>query len=254
MFMEERLEKILDLIKENNKVFVKDLSKQFNVTESMIRKDLNNLQKEGLVERTYGGAILPRGIAENSTMDKRLEKDTKIKEIIAKKAFNVINDFDTIFLDISSTNYILAKLLSKSDKKITIITNMVEISSLFNNPNSDIELICIGGLYNKKLGGVTGSEAISSISKYRFNKSFMGICGINISNRSIYNFDLEEGNTKNAIISSSKEVYLLLQNEKFDLDGAYRFASLEEADFIITESTPSPKILESLQKIKIEVL
>ncbi|MCR6514528.1 MAG: DeoR/GlpR family DNA-binding transcription regulator [Clostridium chrysemydis] len=254
MFMEERLEKILDLIKENNKVFVKDLSKQFNVTESMIRKDLNNLQKEGLVERTYGGAILPRGIAENSTMDKRLEKDTKIKEIIAKKAFDVINDFDTIFLDISSTNYILAKLLSKSDKKITIITNMVEISSLFNNPNSDIELICIGGLYNKKLGGVTGSEAISSISKYRFNKSFMGICGINISNRSIYNFDLEEGNTKNAIISSSKEVYLLLQNEKFDLDGAYRFASLEEADFIITESTPNPKILESLQKIKIEVL
>lgn len=254
MFMEERLEKILDLIKENNKVFVKDLSKQFNVTESMIRKDLNNLQKEGLVERTYGGAILPRGIAENSTMDKRLEKDTKIKEIIAKKAFDVINDFDTIFLDISSTNYILAKLLSKSDKKITIITNMVEISSLFNNPNSDIELICIGGLYNKKLGGVTGSEAISSISKYRFNKSFMGICGINISNRSIYNFDLEEGNTKNAIISSSKEVYLLLQNEKFDFDGAYRFASLEEADFIITESTPNPKILESLQKIKIEVL
>lgn len=254
MFMEERLSKILDLIKENNKVFVKDLSKQFNVTESMIRKDLNKLQKKGLVERTYGGAILPRGIAENSTMDKRLEKDTKIKEIIAKKAFDVINDFDTIFLDISSTNYILAKLLSKSNKNITIITNMVEISSLFNNPNSDIELICIGGLYNKKLGGVTGSEAISSISKYRFNKSFMGICGINISNRSIYNFDLEEGNTKNAIISSSKEVYLLLQNEKFDLDGAYKFASLEKADFIITESTPNPEILESLQKIKIEVL
>lgn len=254
MFMEERLSKILDLIKENNKVFVKDLSKQFNVTESMIRKDLNKLQKKGLVERTYGGAILPRGIAENSTMDKRLEKDTKIKEIIAKKAFDVINDFDTIFLDISSTNYILAKLLSKSNKNITIITNMVEISSLFNNPNSDIELICIGGLYNKKLGGVTGSEAISSISKYRFNKSFMGICGINISNRSIYNFDLEEGNTKNAIISSSKEVYLLLQNEKFNLDGAYRFASLEKADFIITESIPNPEILESLQKIKIEVL
>lgn len=254
MFMEERLSKILDLIKENNKVFVKDLSKQFNVTESMIRKDLNKLQKKGLVERTYGGAILPRGIAENSTMDKRLEKDTKIKEIIAKKAFDVINDFDTIFLDISSTNYILAKLLSKSNKNITIITNMVEISSLFNNPNSDIELICIGGLYNKKLGGVTGSEAISSISKHRFNKSFMGICGINISNRSIYNFDLEEGNTKNAIISSSKEVYLLLQNEKFDLDGAYKFASLEKADFIITESTPNPEILESLQKIKIEVL
>lgn len=254
MFMEERLSKILDLVKENNKVFVKDLSKQFNVTESMIRKDLNNLQKEGLVERTYGGAILPRGIAENSTITKRLEKDTSIKEIIAKKAFDVINDFDTIFLDISSTNYILAKLLSKSDKKITIITNMIEISSLFTNPNSDIQLICIGGLYNKKLGGVTGSEAINSISKYKYNKSFIGVGGVNILNRSIYNFDLEEGNTKSAIISSSKEVYLLLQNEKFNLDGAYRFASLDKVDFIITESTPSPKILESLQKIKIEVL
>ena len=60
MFMEERLNEILNIIKEEKKVLVKELSEKFNVSESMIRKDLQRLEKEGKVKRTYGGAILER--------------------------------------------------------------------------------------------------------------------------------------------------------------------------------------------------
>lgn len=60
MFMEERLEEILRILKKDGKVLVKDLSVKFNVTEGMIRKDLQKLEQEGLLKRTYGGAILER--------------------------------------------------------------------------------------------------------------------------------------------------------------------------------------------------
>ncbi|WP_024615721.1 DeoR/GlpR family DNA-binding transcription regulator [Clostridium sp. Ade.TY] len=254
MFMEERLNEILELVKKNNKVLVKDLSNKFNVTESMIRKDLNKLEKEGLVERTYGGAILPRNLAESTNISNRLINNIDTKKIIATKAFENINDNDTIFLDISSTNYLLAELLSKSSKKITLVTNMVEITSLFNNPELNIEIICIGGMYNKKLGGVVGSEAIQSICKYRFNKSFIGSCGINIFDKSISNFDLEEGNTKKAIIESSNKTYLLIENKKFKFDGTYKFSTLSDINYIITESAPDNKIVKLINKIGVNII
>ncbi len=97
---------------------------------------------------------------------------------------------------------------------------MVSIPPLFNS-NSTCNLILIGGVYNKELGGTTGSEAINTLKKYRFNKVFIGSCGINLNNKTICNFDLEEGNTKKAILSSSMNSYLLIENEKFYYDGVY---------------------------------
>ncbi|MGL4571034.1 MAG: DeoR/GlpR family DNA-binding transcription regulator [Clostridium sp.] len=254
MFMEERLNEILELVKKDQKVLVKDLSIKFNVTESMIRKDLSKLEKEGLIERTYGGALLPRNLAESTSISNRLIKNVDTKKIIAEKAFNIIEENDTIFLDISSTNYLLAELLANSTKKITVITNMVEMTALFNNPSLNITIICIGGIYNKELGGVIGSEAITSIKKYRFNKSFIGSCGINIFDKSISNFDLEEGNTKKSIIDCSSKAYLLIENKKFHYDGTYKFSKLGDIDYIITENEPDKQILKVIEKANVKII
>lgn len=253
MFAEERMQQILDLLKEEGKVFVKDLSIKFNVTEGMIRKDLQKLEGSGSIKRTYGGAILKRDIAENTSISNRMIKNLDYKKEIANKAFQLIEENDTIFLDISSINFVLAELISKSNKNFSIITNMVEITSLFND-NLNVDIICIGGIYNKKLGGVIGSEAIESISKYRVTKAFMGSCGVNLSDKSISNFDLEEGNTKKAIIASAKTVYVLMENEKFYYDGTYKFAHLNDINCIITEKKPDSKISEIIRKHNINLI
>ncbi|PWX63686.1 DeoR/GlpR transcriptional regulator, partial [Clostridium perfringens] len=75
MFMEERLEEILRILKKNGKVLVKDLSVKFNVTEGMIRKDLQKLEQEGLLKRTYGGAILERQAIHDDNIRPRLMKN-----------------------------------------------------------------------------------------------------------------------------------------------------------------------------------
>lgn len=252
MFAEERIHQILNILEKEGKVLVKDLSIKFNVTEGMIRKDLQRLEKEGKIKRTYGGAMLTRTIAKNTNISNRMVKNIDLKNIIASKAFENIEDNDTIFLDISSINFLLAEYLAKSAKKVTILTNMMEIAPLFRE-NTAANIICIGGVYNKKLGGAVGSEAIDSISKYRVNKSFVGSCGVNLLDKSISNFDLEEGNTKKAIISISKLTYVLMENEKFYYDGTYKFAKLSDIDAVITEDKPSSEISKLLLEYNIAI-
>lgn len=253
MFAEERLQQILELLKKDGKVFVKDLSIKFSVTDGMIRKDLQRLEKEGKIKRTHGGAIIKRNIAETTSISNRMIKNINAKKEIAKKAFECIEENDIVFLDISSINFILAEIIAKSNKAVTLLTNMVELTSFFKD-TSTVTVICIGGIYNKKLGGVIGSEAIESILRYRVMKAFIGSCGVNILDQSISNFDLEEGHTKKAIISSAKTTYVLMENEKFYYDGTYKFAHLKDIDGIITQEIPDFEICEILKKHHLQLM
>ncbi|MGL5379967.1 DeoR/GlpR family DNA-binding transcription regulator [Clostridium sp.] len=253
IFMEERLDKILEIIKNEGKVLVKELSEIFNVSEGMIRKDLKKLEGTGIVKRTYGGAILERKILHNENLTSRVITDIDEKEEVAKKALNCIEDEDIIFLDTASTNYTLATMLANINKRVTVITNMNRIASLFDK-NSLVDVICIGGSYNKKLGATVGASAIEEIKKFRVDKAFIGVAGVNIKNNFVSNFNLEEANTKKAIIASSKKSYLLMGNEKFYVDGAFKFSGLEDIDYIITDEKPEDSIEELLKKYSLEII
>ncbi|MCM0650241.1 DeoR/GlpR family DNA-binding transcription regulator [Clostridium swellfunianum] len=253
MFTEERLEQILNILSKNGRVKVKELSELFNVSESMIRKDLKRLEEDGVLQRTYGGAILNRKFSKSSPIDTRIKANLDIKEVIAEKAFELIVDGDVVFLECSSINFYLAKLIANSNKKITLITNMSIIPPLFNN-NETIKLICIGGVYDNKSGGVLGSEAISSISKYTFNKGFVGSAGVNLITNSVHTASLEDGNAKELVVSNSKEAFLLVEKEKFDIDSTYRFAHLEEFSAVITDSNLSDEIRYKLKKLNVKLI
>lgn len=253
MFTEERLEQILNILNKNGRVKVKELSALFNVSESMIRKDLQRLEAEGAIQRTYGGAILNRKFSESIPIDTRIKANLDNKELIAEKAFALIIDGDVVFLESSSINFFLAKLIANSTKKITLITNMSIIPPLFNN-NETVKLICIGGIYDNKSGGVLGSEVIKSISKYIFNKGFVGSAGVNLITNSAHTATLEDGNVKELIISNSKEVFLLVEKEKFDVDSTYRFADLEEFSAIITDSDITNEIRYKLKKLSVKLI
>ena len=96
MFMEERLEKIYEILKRDNNVKVKDLSLEFNVSEGMIRKDLAKLEKMYNIKRTYGGAILERQLVHNENTTSRVINNFEGKEEVAKKAINLIEENDVI--------------------------------------------------------------------------------------------------------------------------------------------------------------
>ena len=124
MFIEERHEVILDMLNKEGKVNVKELSKTFNISESMIRKDLQSLEKNGKLKRTYGGAIqLERTLVdEEDFIITRVYRNREAKSEIAHKALDLIQDDDIIFLDIHCEHAILPnesagfKKMRKNDK------------------------------------------------------------------------------------------------------------------------------------------
>lgn len=253
MFAEERKQKIIEILNERGKIVVKELSQKFDVTEDCIRKDLKNLEKQGILKRTYGGAVLNRESAPRNNILNRKNINLEAKKIIAEKAFEMIQPRETVFLDISSTNILIAEQIAKGDKKLTVITNMVNVITAFSNCEH-VEVIGIGGILHKELDGFIGSTAIESISKYKVNKAFIGSCGVNMFDKSITTFDVEDGNTKKAIMSAGKQVYLVMETKKFYLDGIYKFADLYDVDAIIVDEKPDEKICNALKEMSVDII
>lgn len=254
MFTEERYEYILNLLKKNGKVLVKDLSKEFNVSESMIRKDLQALEKKNLLQRTYGGAInIKSSPVCIESFNKRVSKNIELKEKLAEKAYRQIEENDTIFLDASTASYMIAKLIVKNNKKLTLITNMLEISSLIPE-ESQTKFIFIGGDYHPLVGGTIGSYSIEQIKKYRATKAFIGCTGVNLGDGVISTALSEDAYTKSAIMSISKEIYLLTLNEKFQHSGSFAFANISEFNGIITETLPETSIVKLLNECYVSII
>lgn len=253
MYAKERLNKILNILDVDGKVIVNDLSEKFNVTQDCIRKDLNKLEKEGHLQRIYGGGILPRKYIKQLPLTVRKNTDLDIKKKIAEKALGLIKENDTIFLGLSTTNTILAHLLAESKLPITIITNMIGVVQAFEyKKNSTV--VCIGGVYKSDEGGFTGSETINVIQNYKFDKAFLGACGINIVDNDITSLSIDDKNTKKAIISRANNSFILMENKKFEYDGIYKFATLNDITGVVTENQPSDRICEILIEHGVEII
>ena len=224
MFLDERLEKILEILENEKKVKVTDLAEKFNVSEVIIRKNLKRLEQEGKLKRTHGGAILLKELVHSSTLEERIINRTKQKEIVARKIIENIENGETIFFDITSINYIASEYLANSEKEITLITNMPSITTHFNK-NSKVDIIMIGGEYNKKVGGNVGSEAINYIKRYNVDKAFIGSAGIDLEAEKVMNFELNDGNTKKEIMKISKKIFLVTEYKKLGILGGYILAA-----------------------------
>ena len=255
MFAQERLDKIIELLYKDGKVVVKDLSIMFDISQDAIRKDLKVLENKGIIERTYGGAILKKQIPRFTKVEERTKENVRDKTIIAKKAFDLIKENETIFLDISSTNIILSQIIAESSLHITIISNCIDILYILSkSKNHNLQIICPEGIFYPNVGGFVGSATIKSIERYKSQKVFIGSCGVDLRGGSVNTFNIEDGNTKKAIIDIGKEVILVMENRKFFYEGTFKFADIEEIDTIVTEDKPITEVVRILEKQKINII
>lgn len=234
MFLEERYERIIEKIQLEGRVRVKDLAKDFNVTEDCIRKDLKELENRSKLKRVYGGAIINRTHEDIKTIEERRNINIDEKKKIAKNAADLVNNGEIIFLDTSTNNLEIAKELYKSNKKIVVITNMLEIVFELRN-NSNIKVISVGGEFNNEVGAIVGAAADRYIRNFTYDKAFIGVCGINKETGFISTVNLEDGLTKKTIIECTNKSYLVMEKEKFNYDEFYKFAKLDEIEGIVTE-------------------
>lgn len=252
MFTSERHEQILHKLQIEGKVKVKELSEMFNVSEDCIRKDLKQLEAAGHLKRAYGGAI---AVDDRLIRDvfARKDKDADVKKEIAKKAYDLIETGETIFLDISTTNIYLAQLLATGKKSCIIVSNMIEILQILAK-NPLLNVIGTGGNVNMELNGFVGAMTLSIIKQHYFDRCFIGTLGVDETFTHLTTFDLDDGLVKAAAINNSKTKYVVMDAHKFSSYGNFKFIKLSEIDLIISDSKIESKVKKKLKANKIDCI
>lgn len=254
MFVEERHNVIIELLEKDGRIKVKELSTHFNLTEDAIRKDLSILEKKGLLKRVYGGAVKTRDNKTILLAKERVNIFPEAKHKIAEKAISLIEENTTIFLDISTINMEIAKLLNLSNKKITVVTNMIDIL-LELRGSKNISLLFIGGeLTSDNEDGFIGALAIEQVKNFYFDCCFMGTSGINLNNNIVSTYFLNDSLMKKNILKNSRYKYLVSELEKFNHDSRFSYSTCQEFDLFILDSIPDKENLRLLQELKIKFL
>jgi DeoR family glycerol-3-phosphate regulon repressor len=252
MFVAQRHELILEKLKKKGQVRVKELAGEFGVTEDLIRKDLSTLEQQGKLTRNYGGAVPLRHSETSRLASQKKILNMEAKSAIAKKAFELIQPGMIVYLDISTTNMVLAKQIVKSQLPVTVVTNMLEIMNIL--AASSTTLVSIGGELDYGREGFIGAVAYETLKNFRFDLAFIGAMGVEPENDALTILTAAESLTKKLVLQNSAKKYVLAENEKINRAGNYQFATLEEVDGIIFDSPVDADTKEILESRQVEVL
>ncbi|WP_238980085.1 DeoR/GlpR family DNA-binding transcription regulator [Geobacillus sp. YHL] len=246
----ERQAHILKLVEEFGSVRVADMSKKFNVTEETIRRDLERLEREGLLKRVHGGAV---SIKKNQTeipFFRRQSINIKEKQVIAQKAATFIENGDIIALDASTTSLQMAKYIQ--DKEITVITNSIAVT-LELAGREEVTLITIGGYLLDKSMSFVGISAQKVIDDYHVDKFFFSCTGFDVQ-RGVSEAHEMQAQTKKKFISISDQLFLLADHSKYGTKSLIRVADLEDVDYLITDDKMSVNDMRSIRSLGINVV
>ena len=252
MLPEERQNTIVQLVNELGAVNVKELSARFAVTEDSIRKDLTLLQRNGRLKKTYGGALKIEP-DDDHFVSQRKRKYRPAKQKIAKKVLKLLKNGDTIFLDISTTNIEVAKLLKTSGLSLTVVTNMIDVMLAMRGDEHN-RLIFIGGTFSEGSDGFVGALANREIARYHYDKAFLGVVGLDLAAREATTYTPEDATTKETILRHASDSYLLLESRKVGKDSACIYSDLTGLTGVLTEKELEEETVEQLKKLGISCI
>lgn len=251
MLAAERRNIILEKVYENKKVIVGELSRELAVSEETIRRDLERLEEDGHVIKSYGGAVLNEHSSIEIPFNVRWKANPSGKQKIAELVSRQIEEGDHIFLDASTTAVFIAKNI-KQKRRLTVITNSIEnLLELSNVP--DLDVISTGGMLKAGTMSLLGQKAGDSISAYNADKVFFSCKGIDLV-KGVGDGNDETAGVKQAMIESAAKVYLAVDSTKFGKSAFSRICHFSAVDVIITDKKPEEEWLEMFDRQGIECI
>jgi DeoR/GlpR family transcriptional regulator of sugar metabolism len=246
-----RKDRILEYVDNKKVCSIDELLKTFKISVSTLHRDLNTLEREGSIDKSYGKVSVSE---KKALYESRINRNIELKVKIAKRALKVIHNGDCIFLDNSTTSYYLAReLCNSSIKDVLVVSNNGFISDLFLQ-NGNIDFIITGGILNKKLNCFIGPQAIRSIKDFNANIFFLSTSCISIKGEISDLFFPDVIDIKRRMYNNSKTSYILVDSTKFGKTSSGKSFSLKEVDHIITDSKISQEELKKFSDNGIDII
>ena len=224
MLPEIRRRAIAEQLRARGSSSVADLEEEFGVSSMTIRRDLRELDRQGLAKRTHGGAVAPGLAAHEDSFSQRLDVEVEAKQRLAVAAAALVAPGETVFIDSSSSAYYAARQILTNGIPISIVTNSVPVMQLFASSDANVELTGVGGRLRRLTLSLVGPAAVRTVREHFADKLFFSVKGI-AGDGSLTDPDPLECEVKRAMIERAEESILLLEPGKLQVRGSHLIAS-----------------------------
>ncbi|MDE7318690.1 MAG: DeoR/GlpR family DNA-binding transcription regulator [Lachnospiraceae bacterium] len=246
--MNKRTNQILELLTEENKMEVALLAEKLGVSQVTVRKDLDELEQQGIIVREHGFACL--GSADN--LHARIAYHYEAKKKIAARATELIRDGETLMIESGSCCALLAEALTASRKDLTIITNSAFIADYIRGKSS-FQLVLLGGIFQQDAQVLVGPMIRQCVENFYVNHFFIGTDGF--SRRTGFtNQDQMRAQAVRDMACQAEHIVILTESEKFSRHGIVPLNLKNCPCTVITDSRISKETLDELNQAQIEVI
>lgn len=248
--LNERKQKILELLEKNGEVKVTDLSRIFDISEVTIRNYLADMENKGLLSRVHGGAISSYKPYYSMNLNQRLETNQKEKNKIAETVAQMVEPNDTIMLN-SGTTTLLAFRSLPAKYHLNIVTNSISIAlEAADNPNFNV--ILVGGSVNTKYQFTYGTDAVQQLKNYHADKLILSVDGID-AKRGFTTYYDKEAEIDRTMIAQSELCIVAADFTKFGRTAFANVSPTDVADFMVTNQSINKDIYNELLKIGLDI-
>lgn len=252
--LDARRERIVQLVRNQERVTVGELAEALGTSRETIRRDLADLAETGRVRKIHGGATVaePRPLQPNveGPFRARLLENADAKRDIARSAIALFESGDTMFVDTGTTTLLFAEELAQASG-LTVITNSAAIAGLAARGSSSTTFL-IGGEYLADGTESLGPLAIEQIGRFHAIHAVLAVGSV--ESAGIFDFDLKEADVARAMIAQARSVTVLADASKFGRGGLIKIAPLSAVNRVITEAAPPREIARALKAAGVSVV
>lgn len=248
----ERTDAIIQELRIKKVVHVNQLAEKYYVSPSTIRRDLDVLEKEGLIRRTYGGAVLIEHPSSEIPYFVRKSENQEAKDIICELAADLVAEDQFVFLDVtSSAAFMVPHLRGKANLKILTNSAQIALDCLDKLPSARI--FCTGGWMSSFSRGFVGETARQRIAEFHTDLVFFSARSISLEN-GITDVNEEDIYLKQEMIKGTRKSVFLCDSSKFGKTSYRLVCQIGDIDYLVTDQRPSDLWLDRLESLGVEVI
>ncbi len=234
LFAEERRRIILEMLARDQHVLVRDLTKKFNVSAATLRSDLRDLENEGLLKRTHGGAVSRESLTTDYPTEIAALETAHLKAAIGAEGAKLVKPGDAIFVDSGSTTLEFMRALA-GKSAVNVITHDLSVAIMAESVLSQGTVTVTGGIIRNGFHHLEGSTVIEQIESCAARICFLAATACS-SEYGLTAGHSEGANIKRAYMRRSEQKVLLVDSSKIGHFAPSRFAAIEDMDVVITDS------------------
>lgn len=252
MLQEERLLKLIEYLRANERGSFKELAEMLEVSEVTVRKDLAELERRKAAKLVRGRAVWKDANNTRNIYEVGVTVNTEKKEEIAGIADRVLAEGQTVVMGSGSTTVEIAKYIAANYKRLTVITNDLDIVKIFSHKER-FNIIVTGGLYDAGEHALYGEQCEEEIGQYNADVCLLAVNSISFE-KGISDFRLNQIDTFRKMMSISERIVVAADSTKVGKTSCMRVCGVEEIDTLLCDSRLAPEEKEKFEAAGIEVI